>query len=131
MALSKMISRSHFSTTYRGAAGRLYAPGLRLKGDLRLKEPRSSLSGSIDYGKTHIFNLLLTDGDGQDDLTIYENNVNSRRIVMTMSHKPYRLRCTLFGHEKDVRGLCSLYHPPSSFISVSRDITARVWVSDE
>ncbi|ESN99243.1 hypothetical protein HELRODRAFT_67216 [Helobdella robusta] len=48
-----------------------------------------------------------------------------------MSHKPYRLRCTLFGHEKDVRGLCSLYHPPSSFISVSRDITARVWVSDE
>ncbi|XP_019410881.1 PREDICTED: phospholipase A-2-activating protein [Crocodylus porosus] len=39
----------------------------------------------------------------------------------------YRLRCSLAGHELDVRGLsCGLF-PPDGFVSVSRDRTARLW----
>ncbi|NXU50777.1 PLAP protein, partial [Turnix velox] len=42
----------------------------------------------------------------------------------------YRLRCSLLGHEQDVRGLTSGLFPPSGFISVSRDRTARLWAPD-
>uniref|UniRef100_A0A8D0E783 Phospholipase A-2-activating protein n=1 Tax=Salvator merianae TaxID=96440 RepID=A0A8D0E783_SALMN len=42
----------------------------------------------------------------------------------------YRLRCSLVGHELDVRGLSSCLFPPGSFVSVSRDRTARLWVPD-
>ncbi|XP_038625719.1 phospholipase A-2-activating protein isoform X1 [Tachyglossus aculeatus] len=42
----------------------------------------------------------------------------------------YRLRCTLPGHDLDVRGVvCGLY-PPGTFVSVSRDRTARLWAPD-
>ncbi|XP_026569208.1 phospholipase A-2-activating protein isoform X1 [Pseudonaja textilis] len=39
----------------------------------------------------------------------------------------YRLRCSLVGHELDVRGLSCCLFPTGSFVSVSRDRTARVW----
>ncbi|XP_028911100.1 phospholipase A-2-activating protein isoform X2 [Ornithorhynchus anatinus] len=42
----------------------------------------------------------------------------------------YRLSCSLSGHDLDVRGLvCGLY-PPGTFVSVSRDRTARLWAPD-
>ncbi|XP_068090719.1 phospholipase A-2-activating protein [Hyperolius riggenbachi] len=43
----------------------------------------------------------------------------------------YRLRCSLPGHELDVRGLarCPL-SPGEGFVSVSRDRSARLWVPD-
>ncbi|NXK00091.1 PLAP protein, partial [Corythaixoides concolor] len=42
----------------------------------------------------------------------------------------YRLRCSLVGHGQDVRGLtCGLF-PEGSFVSVSRDRTARLWAPD-
>ncbi|KAF7244575.1 Phospholipase A-2-activating protein [Varanus komodoensis] len=42
----------------------------------------------------------------------------------------YRLRCSLVGHELDVRGLSCAFFPTGSFVSVSRDRTARLWASD-
>ncbi|XP_069818093.1 phospholipase A-2-activating protein isoform X3 [Dendropsophus ebraccatus] len=43
----------------------------------------------------------------------------------------YRLRCSVPGHELDVRGLvqCPLW-PGEGFVSVSRDRSARLWVPD-
>ena len=43
----------------------------------------------------------------------------------------YNLSCSLYGHEKDVRGLAPLYQPSGAFVSVSRDVTSRVWVQNE
>lgn len=43
----------------------------------------------------------------------------------------YNLSCSLYGHEKDVRGLAPLYQPNGAFVSVSRDITSKVWVQNE
>lgn len=40
----------------------------------------------------------------------------------------YKLRCAIFAHEKDVRGLAQLYSPDLSFVSVSRDLTSRIWI---
>uniref|UniRef100_A0A8C8RS36 Phospholipase A-2-activating protein n=1 Tax=Pelusios castaneus TaxID=367368 RepID=A0A8C8RS36_9SAUR len=42
----------------------------------------------------------------------------------------YRLRCSLVGHELDVRGLSRGLFPPGGFVSVSRDRTARLWAPD-
>ncbi|XP_062985272.1 phospholipase A-2-activating protein [Elgaria multicarinata webbii] len=42
----------------------------------------------------------------------------------------YRLRCSLVGHELDVRGLSCCLFPSGSFVSVSRDRTARLWAPD-
>ncbi|XP_066474656.1 phospholipase A-2-activating protein [Tiliqua scincoides] len=42
----------------------------------------------------------------------------------------YRLRCSLVGHELDVRGLSCCLFPAGSFVSVSRDRTARLWAPD-
>ncbi|RLV97007.1 hypothetical protein DV515_00012223 [Chloebia gouldiae] len=42
----------------------------------------------------------------------------------------FRLRCSLLGHGQDVRGLARGLFPESSFVSVSRDRTARLWVPD-
>nr|XP_034953362.1 phospholipase A-2-activating protein isoform X1 [Zootoca vivipara] len=42
----------------------------------------------------------------------------------------YRLRCSLVGHELDVRGLSCCPFPAGSFVSVSRDRTARLWAPD-
>uniref|UniRef100_A0A8D0AGU7 Phospholipase A2-activating protein n=1 Tax=Sander lucioperca TaxID=283035 RepID=A0A8D0AGU7_SANLU len=40
----------------------------------------------------------------------------------------YKLRCSIPGHEMDVRGLASAVFPEGAFVSVSRDRTGRVWV---
>lgn len=42
----------------------------------------------------------------------------------------YRLRCSLVGHGQDVRGLTRGLFPQGSFVSVSRDRTARLWAPD-
>uniref|UniRef100_A0A674J448 Phospholipase A-2-activating protein n=1 Tax=Terrapene triunguis TaxID=2587831 RepID=A0A674J448_9SAUR len=42
----------------------------------------------------------------------------------------YRLRCSVGGHELDVRGLSQGLFPPGGFVSVSRDRTARLWAPD-
>ncbi|OXB66130.1 hypothetical protein ASZ78_012473 [Callipepla squamata] len=42
----------------------------------------------------------------------------------------YRLRCSLLGHEQDVRGLTRGLFPEGGFVSVSRDRTARLWTPD-
>lgn len=42
----------------------------------------------------------------------------------------YRLRCSLVGHELDVRGVCGCLFPAGAFVSVSRDRTARLWAPD-
>ena len=40
----------------------------------------------------------------------------------------YKLRCSVFGHEKDVRGVCAANMPVNAIISGSRDNSARVWI---
>ncbi|XP_062850294.1 phospholipase A-2-activating protein [Trichomycterus rosablanca] len=47
---------------------------------------------------------------------------------MASSSSTYRLSCSIPGHEMDVRGLAAAMFPEGSFVSVSRDRTARVWV---
>lgn len=42
----------------------------------------------------------------------------------------YRLRCSLLGHEQDVRGITRGFFPEGGFVSVSRDRTARLWTPD-
>ncbi|XP_034712361.1 phospholipase A-2-activating protein isoform X2 [Etheostoma cragini] len=44
------------------------------------------------------------------------------------SSNSYKLRCSIPGHEMDVRGLASAVSPEGAFVSVSRDRTGRVWV---
>ncbi|XP_029311161.1 phospholipase A-2-activating protein [Cottoperca gobio] len=44
------------------------------------------------------------------------------------SFNAYKLRCSIPGHEMDVRGLASADFPEGAFVSVSRDRTGRVWV---
>ncbi|XP_078132332.1 phospholipase A-2-activating protein [Sander vitreus] len=44
------------------------------------------------------------------------------------SSNSYKLRCSIPGHEMDVRGLASAVFPEGAFVSVSRDRTGRVWV---
>uniref|UniRef100_G3Q7X6 PFU domain-containing protein n=1 Tax=Gasterosteus aculeatus aculeatus TaxID=481459 RepID=G3Q7X6_GASAC len=45
-----------------------------------------------------------------------------------MTSNAYKLRCSIPGHEMDVRGLASAVFPDGAFVSVSRDRTGRVWV---
>uniref|UniRef100_UPI00398F4F10 phospholipase A-2-activating protein isoform X2 n=1 Tax=Pristiophorus japonicus TaxID=55135 RepID=UPI00398F4F10 len=45
-----------------------------------------------------------------------------------MASSGFRLRCSLPGHQMDVRGLAATLFPVGAFVSVSRDRTARVWV---
>ena len=40
----------------------------------------------------------------------------------------FKLRCTVIGHEKDVRSLATALNPEGGFASGSRDVTARIWV---
>uniref|UniRef100_A0A3Q3LH01 Phospholipase A2-activating protein n=1 Tax=Mastacembelus armatus TaxID=205130 RepID=A0A3Q3LH01_9TELE len=40
----------------------------------------------------------------------------------------YKLRCSIPGHEMDVRGLAAAAFPEGAFVSVSRDRTGRIWV---
>ncbi|CAG5130369.1 unnamed protein product [Candidula unifasciata] len=44
---------------------------------------------------------------------------------------PYKLRCNLVGHEKDVRALVTSIFPENGLISGSRDNTACLWVENE
>lgn len=44
------------------------------------------------------------------------------------SSNTYKLRCSIPGHEMDVRGLAPAVFPEGAFVSVSRDRTGRVWV---
>ncbi|KAK7909706.1 hypothetical protein WMY93_014390 [Mugilogobius chulae] len=44
------------------------------------------------------------------------------------SQNSYKLRCSIPGHEMDVRGLATAAFPEGAFISVSRDRTGRIWV---
>ncbi|CAB1345158.1 unnamed protein product [Coregonus sp. 'balchen'] len=44
------------------------------------------------------------------------------------SPNSYKLRCSIPGHEMDVRGLAAAFFPEGAFMSVSRDRTGRVWV---
>uniref|UniRef100_UPI003AAED065 phospholipase A-2-activating protein isoform X2 n=1 Tax=Centroberyx gerrardi TaxID=166262 RepID=UPI003AAED065 len=44
------------------------------------------------------------------------------------SSSSYKLRCSIPGHEMDVRGLAAAVFPDGAFVSVSRDRTGRVWV---
>ncbi|KAL3869595.1 hypothetical protein ACJMK2_042263 [Sinanodonta woodiana] len=44
---------------------------------------------------------------------------------------PYKLRCQIPGHEKDVRAVAAAIFPEQGIISGSRDCTAKVWVPNE
>lgn len=44
---------------------------------------------------------------------------------------PYKLRCNLTGHEKDVRVLVNSIFPENGLISGSRDNTSCLWVENE
>uniref|UniRef100_A0A3B5Q3T0 Phospholipase A2-activating protein n=1 Tax=Xiphophorus maculatus TaxID=8083 RepID=A0A3B5Q3T0_XIPMA len=44
------------------------------------------------------------------------------------SSNSFKLRCSIPGHEMDVRGLATAIFPEGAFVSVSRDRTGRVWV---
>ncbi|XP_067409268.1 phospholipase A-2-activating protein isoform X2 [Emydura macquarii macquarii] len=50
--------------------------------------------------------------------------------AMASAGGTYRLRCSLMGHELDVRGLSRGLFPPGGFVSVSRDRTVRLWAPD-
>ncbi|KAM3857742.1 phospholipase A-2-activating protein [Diretmus argenteus] len=43
------------------------------------------------------------------------------------STNSYKLRCSIPGHEMDVRGLAAAAFPDGAFVTVSRDRTGRVW----
>ena len=43
----------------------------------------------------------------------------------------YKLRAVLHWHKKDVRSVCPAYFPRGSFVSVSKDIAARLWVPNK
>ncbi|KAJ3585415.1 hypothetical protein NHX12_014134 [Muraenolepis orangiensis] len=43
------------------------------------------------------------------------------------SSNSYKLRCSIPGHEMDVRGVTAALFPDGAFVSVSRDRTGRVW----
>lgn len=43
------------------------------------------------------------------------------------SSNSYKLRCSIPGHEMDVRGVTAALVPAGAFVSVSRDRTGRVW----
>lgn len=45
--------------------------------------------------------------------------------------KPYKLRCNLAGHEKDVRALVPSIFPEHGLISGSRDNTTALWIEDK
>nr|XP_005294800.2 phospholipase A-2-activating protein [Chrysemys picta bellii] len=53
-----------------------------------------------------------------------------RAAAMASGGGTYRLRCSVVGHELDVRGLSQGLFPPGGFVSVSRDRTARLWAPD-
>lgn len=53
-----------------------------------------------------------------------------RKRAMASAGNNYRLRCSLVGHELDVRGLSGCIFPTGAFVSVSRDRTARLWAPD-
>ncbi|XP_053715871.1 phospholipase A-2-activating protein [Synchiropus splendidus] len=44
------------------------------------------------------------------------------------SSNTYKLRCSIAGHEMDVRGLAAAVFPDGALVSVSRDRTGRIWV---
>ncbi|XP_035480973.1 phospholipase A-2-activating protein isoform X1 [Scophthalmus maximus] len=44
------------------------------------------------------------------------------------STNAFKLRCSIPGHEMDVRGLAAAAFPEGAFVSVSRDRTGKVWV---
>ncbi|XP_061619716.1 phospholipase A-2-activating protein isoform X1 [Phyllopteryx taeniolatus] len=46
----------------------------------------------------------------------------------TAPSNSYRLRCSIPGHEMDVRGLAAAVFSEGAFVSVSRDRTGRIWV---
>lgn len=41
---------------------------------------------------------------------------------------PFKLSCSLTGHESDVRAVAAGLFPEGSIITASRDRTARLWV---
>ena len=43
------------------------------------------------------------------------------------SSNTYKLRCSVPGHEMDVRGVAAALEPAGGVVSVSRDRTGRVW----
>jgi len=60
--------------------------------------------------------------------------IQSLDIQSTMAAVPatkFALRCSIAGHEKDVRALTPLYFPDNCFVSGSRDVTAKVWQPNE
>ncbi|KAL5022612.1 hypothetical protein ScPMuIL_001767 [Solemya velum] len=44
---------------------------------------------------------------------------------------PYKLRCVILGHEKDVRAVVPTILPEGGILSGSRDVTARIWAPNE
>jgi len=43
----------------------------------------------------------------------------------------YKIRCSVIGHEKDVRAVTPSLFPDGGIISTSRDVTARLWIPTE
>lgn len=44
--------------------------------------------------------------------------------------RPYKLMCSLFAHTGDVKSLCST-RDNGGFVSVSRDLSAKLWNQNE
>lgn len=64
------------------------------------------------------------------------NHVQHHKFEFTNSTvfnmaSPYKLRCNLVGHEKDVRALVTSIFPENGLISGSRDNTSCIWVENE
>lgn len=43
----------------------------------------------------------------------------------------YKLRCSLVGHESDVRAVAAACYPDNAIVSASRDRTTRIWATNE
>ena len=45
--------------------------------------------------------------------------------LLNLRMKPYKLMSTLYAHTGDVKGLCATKE--NGFVSVSRDLSAKIW----
>ena len=110
-----------------------------LEGDCSREALQVIIEHGTDVNATNILNVTPL------ELASEKRKIDAIMLLLNAGAKPslylypkgrkmvnwYKLRVVLHGHKKDVTGVCPAYFPEGSFVSVSRDITARLWVPNE